>query len=175
MTVLSLLNLNPSSSYTYEAIAIIFLGLGMGVGMPIINLVVQNEFEQKDIGTATSSSQLFRGLGSTIGIAVFSMLLTASLTTNVGEMTNSKYIQTLKQNPTASKIGDLNDTDTLLTINMPDIKRKLLNLPILLLLKFRNRFKLPSRKNLNQNKMNIHQLLQKNSATVCMKYFHGDL
>ena len=125
VAVLCLLALTPETSYLYEAIVMIFLGIGMGVAMPIINLAVQNEFEQKDIGVATSSSQLFRGLGSTIGIALFSAVLTAGIAGSVTDMTNSKYIQALKQSPAVSQIGSLDNSDTLLTLNMPSIKEKI--------------------------------------------------
>jgi EmrB/QacA subfamily drug resistance transporter len=124
-SILCLLALKPESSYAFEAVVMVFLGMGMGVGMPVINLVVQNEFKQSDIGAATSSSQLFRGLGSTIGVALFSAVLTAGITANVSDMQNSKYIQTLKNSPAASKIGSLDDSDTLLTLNMPSIKDKI--------------------------------------------------
>lgn len=125
ISVLLLLNLNPDTSYTYEAVVMFFLGMGMGVGMPTINLVVQNEFEQKDLGVATSSSQLFRGLGSTIGVAVFGAILTASLVSSQEAMTGSKYIQLLKNNPAASQMGNLDNSDTLLMLNTPVIKQKI--------------------------------------------------
>lgn len=125
LSILSLLVLTPETGYPLEAVIMVFLGLGMGVGMPVINLVVQNEFKQSDIGAATSSSQLFRGLGSTIGIALFSAVLTAGIAVNVTDMQNSKYIQSLKSSPAASKIGSFDDSNTLLTLNMPSIKNKI--------------------------------------------------
>jgi EmrB/QacA subfamily drug resistance transporter len=116
--------LTPESSYGYEAIIMIVLGLGMGVAMPVINLAVQNEFEMHELGAATSSSQLFRSLGSTIGTAVFGAMLTAGIIAHLGDVQNSAYIQTLKQNPAASKIGDFNDSNTILNLNMPDVKKE---------------------------------------------------
>ncbi|MNH58471.1 Multidrug resistance protein 3 [compost metagenome] len=117
--------LTPESSYLQEAITMVFLGLGMGVAMPVINLAVQNEFEQKDLGVATSSSQLFRSLGSTIGTAVFGALLTAGIISGLGNVQQDAYVQTLSHNPEASQIGKLDDANTLLTLNMPDVKSKI--------------------------------------------------
>ncbi len=117
--------LTPESSYLQEAITMVFLGLGMGVAMPVINLAVQNEFEQKDLGVATSSSQLFRSLGSTIGTAVFGALLTAGIISGLGNVQQDAYVQTLSRNPEASQIGKLDDANTLLTLNMPDVKSKI--------------------------------------------------
>lgn len=117
--------LTPESSYVYEAIVMSILGLGMGVAMPVLNLAVQNEFEQKDLGAATSSNQLFRSLGSTIGTAVFGAMLTAGILTQVPAMHNTAYIQSLSTSPQVSKIGSLDDPNTLLTLNTPDVKQKI--------------------------------------------------
>jgi len=125
ISVLCLTMLNPDSTYLFEAIVMVFLGMGMGVAMPVINLAVQNEFSQQDLGAATSSSQLFRSLGSTIGVAIFGSILTASVVTGLGDMSQNAYIQTLSKNPAASKIGDFSDTNTLLNLNMPDIKNEI--------------------------------------------------
>jgi EmrB/QacA subfamily drug resistance transporter len=116
--------LTPESGYGYEAIIMVVLGLGMGVAMPVINLAVQNEFEMHELGAATSSSQLFRSLGSTIGTAVFGAMLTAGIIAHLNNVQHGAYVQTLKQNPAAAKIGDFNDANTILNLNMPDIKKE---------------------------------------------------
>ncbi len=114
--------LTPESGYGYEAIIMIALGLGMGVAMPVINLAVQNEFEMSELGAATSLSQLFRSLGSTIGTAVFGAMLTAGIVAHLGDIQQSAYLQTLSKSPEISKIGSLSDANTILRINMPDTK-----------------------------------------------------
>ena len=118
-----LATLTPESTYLYEAIIMAFLGAGLGVVMPVMNLAVQNEFKQHELGAATSSSQLFRSLGSTVGVAVFGAMLTAGLTNGLNGIQDDAYVQTLKQNPEVSKMGDLNSSNTLLNINMPDTKQ----------------------------------------------------
>ncbi len=124
LAMLALTTLTPEKSFLYEALIIIPLGLGMGVMMPVMNLVVQNEFAQKELGVATSSSQLFRSLGSTIGTAVFGALLTAGIVAGLGDMSQNAYLQNLRNAPEAAKIGSLDDVNTLLTLNMPDIKQQ---------------------------------------------------
>ena len=115
--------LNVDSGYGYEAVVMVFLGMGMGVAMPTLNLAIQNEFEQRDLGIATSSNQLFRSLGSTIGTAVFGAVLTTGIVANLGSIQDtSPYLQNLKKSPEISKIGSLDDANTLLNLNMPDIK-----------------------------------------------------
>jgi EmrB/QacA subfamily drug resistance transporter len=102
--VFALISLTPSSPYLQEAIIMVFIGLGLGTGMPILNLAVQNEFEQKDLGAATSSSQLFRGLGSTIGTAMMSGILTVGVTSGIGDLNQDAYITTLRQSPESAKV-----------------------------------------------------------------------
>lgn len=110
--------LTPTSPYWHEAIIMVFIGMGMGTAMPIMNLAVQNEFEQQDLGAATSSSQLFRGLGSTIGTAVLSGILTVGVTAGIGDIKNDAYLQALSKSPEASQmLGDKIDANTVLQIN----------------------------------------------------------
>lgn len=120
-----LTTLTPSSPYWHEAIIMLFVGMGFGAGMPILNLAVQNEFEQRDLGAATASSQLFRNLGSTLGTAVLGSLLTVGVTNSLGELNNDAYIQTLKQQPAATKLLEKVDANTALTLNTPHIKQEI--------------------------------------------------
>lgn len=121
----SLITLTPESQYLQEAIIMAVMGLGMGVAMPVLNIAVQNEFDQKDLGVATSSSQLFRSLGSTVGTAVFGAILTGGIIAQLGNIQSTDYIQSIAKSPEASKIGNLDDGNTILTINSPDVEKKI--------------------------------------------------
>jgi MFS family permease len=124
--ILSLLTLTPTTPYWHEAIIMAFVGIGLGMGMPIMNLAVQNEFEQRDLGAATASTQLFRGLGSTIGTAVLGSILTAGVASHLSSVNSDPYIQTLKQQPAAAQIlGSNVTTDTALTLNTTDVKNRI--------------------------------------------------
>lgn len=81
LSILGLVTLQADSPYWQEAVIMTFAGLSLGMCMPILNLAVQNEFEQSNLGVATSSVQLFRGLGSTVGTAVLSGILTTGILT----------------------------------------------------------------------------------------------
>lgn len=121
-----LTTMHPDTPYWHEGLIMFFLGAGLGVVMPVMNLAVQSEFKQQDIGVATSSSQLFRGLGTTIGVAVFGAVLTAGLASHIGDMSQNAYIQTLKQSPVGSTmLKDTSDTNTLLNLNMHDTKQRI--------------------------------------------------
>lgn len=116
--MLSLITLTPDSPYWHEALIMAFTGFGLGMGMPILNLAVQNEFEQKDLGSATASVQLFRGLGSTIGTALMSGILTAGILSAVGAPGDIPYVQTLKKSPESAKmLRSEISADTLLQVN----------------------------------------------------------
>ncbi len=118
LSILALVTLQPDTPYWHEAIIMAFAGLGLGMAMPILSLAVQNEFEQKDLGAATSSVQLFRGLGSTVGTAVFSGMLTMGILAAVGDPNDIPYVQSLKQSAASSQLlGDDVDADVLLQIN----------------------------------------------------------
>jgi EmrB/QacA subfamily drug resistance transporter len=127
VAMIFLATLSPESSYAYEAAIMVVLGLGMGVAMPVLNLAVQNEFSQAELGIATSSNQLFRSLGSTIGTAIFGAMLTAGILTHVNEIRDTAYVQSISQNAAVAKIGAIDDPNTLLTLNMPDVKKAITN------------------------------------------------
>jgi EmrB/QacA subfamily drug resistance transporter len=61
----------------------IILGIGLGPALPIYTLVVQNAVNPREIGAATSSSQFFRQVGATIGVAVFGTILATVLSTQL--------------------------------------------------------------------------------------------
>ncbi|MDO8273764.1 MAG: MFS transporter, partial [Gammaproteobacteria bacterium] len=58
----------------------VIVGLGLGPSQSLVNLIVQAAFPMSQIGVATSSTQFFRQIGNTIGVAIFGTLLTLNLT-----------------------------------------------------------------------------------------------
>ncbi|MGG5259480.1 MDR family MFS transporter [Phycicoccus avicenniae] len=74
-----LTRLTADSTQTQLTLAMVVLGIGIGMAMQQYTLVVQNAAEKRDLGVATASSQFFRNVGSTVGIAVFGTVLTSGL------------------------------------------------------------------------------------------------
>ena len=74
-----LTRLTWQSSQGQLTIAMVVLGVGIGMAMQQYTLVVQNSVERRDLGVATASSQFFRNVGSTVGIALFGTVLTSGL------------------------------------------------------------------------------------------------
>jgi MFS family permease len=57
--------------------AMVIAGLGLGAIQPVYTLAVQNAAPREHMGAATASTQFFRSIGSTMGVAIFgSVLLT---------------------------------------------------------------------------------------------------
>ncbi len=57
----------------------VIVGIGLGPSQSLFTLAIQNAVPRTQLGVATSASQFFRQIGSTIGLAVFGTLLTASV------------------------------------------------------------------------------------------------
>ncbi|WP_442601915.1 MDR family MFS transporter [Paenibacillus sp. KN14-4R] len=68
------------NSITMAVVSMIVFGLGLGMGMPVFSLAVQNAVEPSKLGVVTASSQLFRNLGGTIGIAVMGTIMSTNIT-----------------------------------------------------------------------------------------------
>lgn len=58
-------------------------GFGLGLGMPVFSLASQNAVSHTELGAVTASSQLFRNLGGTIGIAVMGTVMSSTLKGNL--------------------------------------------------------------------------------------------
>jgi EmrB/QacA subfamily drug resistance transporter len=74
-----LTRLTATSSQTQLTLAMVVLGTGLGLAMQQYTLVVQNSVQRADLGVATASTQFFRNVGSTVGIAVFGTVMTSGL------------------------------------------------------------------------------------------------
>ena len=71
--------LDAGSTQTQLSVAMVVLGIGLGASMQQYTLVVQNAVARRDLGIATASTQFFRNVGATVGIAVFGSLMTGGL------------------------------------------------------------------------------------------------
>lgn len=84
MTIMVFMNNIPMA-----VLSMIVFGLGLGLGMPVFSLATQNAVSHTELGVVTASSQLFRNLGGTIGIAVMGTVMSNSLTKNLKEALQS--------------------------------------------------------------------------------------
>jgi EmrB/QacA subfamily drug resistance transporter len=70
-----LARLGPSGTATTILWCCVVCGFGFGAAQPVYALAVQNAAPRAQLGAATATSQFFRSIGSTIGVAVFGTLL----------------------------------------------------------------------------------------------------
>jgi len=125
VSLLLLSTLTVNTPYVAIAAIMVLNGAGLGVALPIFNVAVQNDFDQKELGVVTSSVQLFRGLGSTIGTALLGGLLTAGVALSLGDLNKDPFIQTLQKQPTATQFIGNADANTALNLNSYDTKKKI--------------------------------------------------
>ena len=71
--------MDTETSRLTSGIYMAVLGAGMGFLMQITMLVAQNSVEPKDMGVASSSTTLFRTLGSSFGVAIMGALFTTKV------------------------------------------------------------------------------------------------
>ena len=77
--VFLLTGIGPETSLLDLNLRMFVVGIGLGPSQSLVNLVVQAAFPMSQIGVATSSTQFFRQIGNTIGVAIFGTLLTLNL------------------------------------------------------------------------------------------------
>ena len=72
-------SMNPQTSVPDLIWRMVVVGLGLGPFQSLVNVVVQSAFPPAQIGVATSTTQFFRQIGNTVGVAIFGTLLTLNL------------------------------------------------------------------------------------------------
>jgi EmrB/QacA subfamily drug resistance transporter len=81
-----------STSATIVRDMIVF-GLGLGVLMPMFTLIAQSSVAREDLGVATSTNQLFRSVGSTIGVAVLGTILAQGMASEIPKHVPAAYAE----------------------------------------------------------------------------------
>jgi EmrB/QacA subfamily drug resistance transporter len=90
----STMNIHTTNSHL--TMRMLVAGFGLGISMPIFNLIVQNAFDHSRLGVVTSSVQLSRQIGATVGVAIMGSVLNNSL---------SKHLSSLAADPSTQKLA----------------------------------------------------------------------
>jgi EmrB/QacA subfamily drug resistance transporter len=78
----------------------VILGAGLGVSFPIYTIVIQSAFDRSKLGVVTASIQLFRSIGSTVGIAIMGSMMNNALALRLADISSDPFVQTMtKLNP----------------------------------------------------------------------------
>ncbi len=78
-----LIRLDYSATELDLTLAMVVFGIGLGIALQVYTLIVQNATARRDLGVATASTQFFRNVGSTVGIAVFGTIMSSGLAGNI--------------------------------------------------------------------------------------------
>ncbi len=83
------------------------LGLGLGCMMSVIMSAVQNSSKTTEMGMTTSSVNLVRSIGTTMGTAIFTMVINARLSTELMTYVPDKYNELLHDTGVLGQIPQL--------------------------------------------------------------------
>ena len=84
--ILLMTQLGPDTRPWAVGLRMFVLGIGLGPAQGLFALAAQNAVPPTRIGVATSSSQFFRQIGSTVGVAVFGAVMTHALATESAKL-----------------------------------------------------------------------------------------
>ncbi|NQU96563.1 MAG: MFS transporter, partial [Chloroflexi bacterium] len=65
----------PDTSNAAAVTRIVIIGFGLGITLPVFTIAVQNAVPFSMMGVATSSTQFFRSIGGTVGLAVLGAVM----------------------------------------------------------------------------------------------------
>jgi EmrB/QacA subfamily drug resistance transporter len=97
-----LTRLGYGSTQTDLTLDMIVVGLGLGAVLQTYTLVVQNATSREDLGVATSTTQLSRSLGATLGTAIFGTIMTNGMKTEIPKRLPPQALQ----GPQAAELSD---------------------------------------------------------------------
>src|SRR5215213_252798 len=107
---LLLTRLGYGSTQTDLTLNMIVVGLGLGAVLQTYTLVVQNATSREDLGVATSTTQLSRSLGATLGTAVFGTIMTNGMKTEIPKHLPPQALQ----GPQVAELSDGSGVGTIL-------------------------------------------------------------
>ncbi|MFC0189204.1 MDR family MFS transporter [Fictibacillus aquaticus] len=112
--MISMFFMDTGTTNTTAVLNMILVGAGLGISFPIFTLTVQNAVAHRLLGTATSSVQLFRQLGGTIGVAIMGSIMNARMKDYFAEESAKLSVNT-ETAPLMQKLaGTLSDPQVLL-------------------------------------------------------------
>ncbi|TLS36660.1 MDR family MFS transporter [Pseudalkalibacillus caeni] len=111
----SLSRMDMDTSTLVAILNMITVGLGLGMSFPVFTLTIQNAVNYKFLGVATSSAQLFRQLGGTVGVSIMGTVMASSMKDEMAQMAPKGGTEAIAQNPqVAEKFKALQDPQALM-------------------------------------------------------------
>ena len=101
ISLLCMSNVTKETNGYMIGFILLFLGTGLGPQLSVVTTAVQNCVSQNQVGTATAALTMFRQIGSTFGVAIFSAVFisTVERAFSSGKALTSKYVNIFEINP----------------------------------------------------------------------------
>ena len=77
--------LTADTTVVLAGLYLAIMGFGMGLSFEVLVLIVQNEFPSDMVGVATSATNFFREIGTTLGASVAGALFTANIASQMAD------------------------------------------------------------------------------------------
>lgn len=77
--------LTADTAVVLAGLYLAIMGFGMGLSFEVLVLIVQNEFPSDMVGVATSATNFFREIGTTLGASVAGALFTANIASQMAD------------------------------------------------------------------------------------------
>ncbi|MBD8070834.1 MDR family MFS transporter [Bacillus sp. PS06] len=90
--MISMTFMGTNSTNLNAVIHMIIVGTGLGISFPVFTLTIQNAVEQKLLGVATASSQLFRQIGGTVGVAIMGTIMATRMQTKMEDLASESGV-----------------------------------------------------------------------------------
>jgi len=74
-----------STSYPDAILSMLILGAGVGISMPITSVNAQNAAPREQLGSVTSTVMFFRNMGSTVGSAVYGVIMSSAFAAGIAK------------------------------------------------------------------------------------------
>ncbi|MDW7674943.1 MAG: MDR family MFS transporter [Bacillota bacterium] len=95
--ITSMALMNKDTAVINVGINMMVIGIGLGISFPIFSLTAQNAVDNKYLGVATATSQLFRQFGGTIGVALLSIVMNQRLAIHLNKLFSQTIVDDLWQ------------------------------------------------------------------------------
>ena len=100
-----------TTTWPEAIVGMVLVGVGIGLSITIVTVAVQNSSPPRDLGVATSSTQFFRSIGSTLSVAVFGTLIVTGIQSNL----DRNLPANVTESAPAALVTRLHDADVVLS------------------------------------------------------------
>lgn len=97
----------------------VVLGLGLGITLPIYTIVVQSAFDHGKLGVVTASTQLFRSVGGSVGVAVMGGIMNNGLAARLADVGSLPFVKLMNRTNPSSPLETVT-TNTLQRFLSPE-------------------------------------------------------